>query len=102
MLRVLHVANLSGGDSEGDQRRFAAIGADLEALDSLWKDRPVDYLTVIGKNVSQAITKEAEHFGADLIVLGIHRAPGYATHLRASIAFQVIAAAPCAVLTVSG
>lgn len=101
MLRVLHVADRSGGNRQDDQERFAAIRADLEALDSLWKERPVDYLTVIGRDVSHAITREAEHFGADLIVLGIHRAPGFATHLRASIAFQVIAAAPCAVLTVS-
>lgn len=100
-LRILHVADHSARDSQSDEERFTAIRADLETIDSLWKDRPVDYLTVLGKNISQAISNEAEHFGADLIVLGIHRAPGFATHLRASIAFQVIAAAPCAVLTVS-
>lgn len=100
-LRVLHVAGHRDVNSQGDQERFTAIRADLEELDSLWKDRTVDYLTVMGRNVGQAITKEAEHFAADLIVLGIHRAGGFATHLRASIAFQVIAAAPCAVLTVS-
>jgi len=101
VLRVLHVADRSGENAPAEPERFAAIRADLEALDSLWKDRPVEYLTVLGRSVSQAITKEAERYGADLIVLGIRRAPAYATRLRTSIAFQVIAAAPCAVLTVS-
>jgi nucleotide-binding universal stress UspA family protein len=44
---------------------------------------------------------EAERYPADLLVLGVHRASAYASHLAPKIAFQVIAAAPCAVLTIS-
>ena len=61
----------------------------------------VEYATLHGKDISQAITNEAERYPADLLLLGVHHASAYASHLTPKIAFQVIAAAPCAVLTVS-
>jgi nucleotide-binding universal stress UspA family protein len=64
-------------------------------------EHTAEYVTLHGKDVGQAITNEAERYPADLLVLGVHRASAYATHLAPKIAFQVIAAAPCAVLTIS-
>jgi nucleotide-binding universal stress UspA family protein len=61
----------------------------------------VDYFTLHRADVSYAVVGEAEEYSADLIVLGVRHAPERATHLAAKIAYQIIAAAPCAVLTIS-
>ncbi|AFL87425.1 universal stress protein UspA-like protein [Terriglobus roseus DSM 18391] len=60
-----------------------------------------EYLTLHGDAVAQAISNEAERLPADLLVLGVKRASAFITHLAPKVAFQVIAAAPCAVLTIS-
>jgi len=60
-----------------------------------------DYVTLHGSDISQAIVNEAERRHADLIVLGVRRGAACSPRLAPKIAFQVIAAAPCAVLTIS-
>jgi nucleotide-binding universal stress UspA family protein len=93
-LRVLHVS----GDhlpSEDENKQFGPISKALQGTES------AEYVTLHGANVSQAVVNEAERYPADLLVLGVRRAHESATHLAPKIAFQIIAAAPCAVLTFS-
>ena len=52
-----------------------------------------------GKNVAQAVVNEAERDGTELIVLGARGSSEAATHLAPGIAIQIVAAAPCPVLT---
>ena len=58
-------------------------------------------MTLHETDVSRAVVNEAQEYSADLIVLGVKHAAERATHLAAKIAYQIIAAAPCAVLTIS-
>lgn len=60
-----------------------------------------EYVTLHGTDISQAIVNEAERLDADLIVLGVRRGDSSSLRLPPKITFQVIAAAPSAVLTVS-
>lgn len=100
-LRVLHVMQSSTADTRSEEEGFAAIEKAFEDFGPPDPTSIVEYRTVRGDHISQAITEEAEHYSADLLILGVHRASAFATHLGAKIAFQVIAASPCAVLTVS-
>jgi nucleotide-binding universal stress UspA family protein len=99
-LRVLHVSTCPHLDRFSEGRDFGPV---RKALD----DSPgetvgnTEYVTLHGKDVSQAITNEAERYPADIVILGVHRASPYAARLTPKIAFQVIAAAPCPVLTIS-
>jgi nucleotide-binding universal stress UspA family protein len=93
-LRVVHIADHSAPEQQ-ELQRFEPIRTALAHTDN------VEYLTLHGKDVSHAIVDEAQEYSADLIVLGVRHAPERATHFAAKIAFQIIAAAPCAVLTVS-
>lgn len=90
-VRVLHVSGDHISEKE-ENRQFDLI---RKAADS------AEYITLHGNNISQAVTNEAERYAADLIVLGVKRAPERAAHLAPKTAFQIIAAAPCAVLTVA-
>jgi nucleotide-binding universal stress UspA family protein len=100
-LRVLHVsANLDFHGSSEDQS-FDPIRKALGSDGPESTGYAVEYVTLHGKDISQAITNEAERYPADLLVLGVRRASAFASHLAPKIAFQVIAAAPCAVLTIS-
>jgi nucleotide-binding universal stress UspA family protein len=54
-----------------------------------------------GDDVAETIVRNAKEHEAQLIVLGIHRARAFASHLPAHITYRIIAAAPCPVLTVS-
>jgi len=93
-VRVLHVS----GDyvpGETESKQFGPIRKALQSIES------AEYVTLQGANVSQAVVNEAERYPADLVVLGVRRAPEAATHLAPKIAFQIIVAAPCPVLTVS-
>ena len=93
-LRVLHVSgNHISGTEENQQ--FAPVQKALQDAEG------VEYVTLHGTNIGQAVTNEAERYPADLVVLGVRRAPEAAAHLAPKLAFQIIAAAPCAVLTVS-
>lgn len=99
-LRVLHVSAAPDLATSEDQsfdpvRKALGSGGAESAAGAL------EYITLHGRDVSQAITNEAERYPADLLVLGVHRASAYASHLAPKITFQVIAAAPCAVLTIS-
>jgi nucleotide-binding universal stress UspA family protein len=93
-IRVLHIADHSAPEQE-ELQRFEPVRTALQAADD------VDYLTLHASNVSQAVVKEAERTSADLIVMGIRQAHEPAAHFAAKIAYQIIAASPCAVLTVS-
>jgi nucleotide-binding universal stress UspA family protein len=93
-LRVLHVSS-DYVAVDVQNNRFGPIQNALQGVES------VEYITLHGANVSQAVVNEAERYPADLVVLGVRRATEAATHLAPKIAFQIIAAAPCAVLTVS-
>lgn len=93
-LRVVHIADQSAPEQQ-ELQRFDPIRAALAHTDR------VEYITLHGKDVSHAVVDEAQEYSADLIVLGVRHAPERAAHLAAKIAYQIIAAAPCAVLTVS-
>lgn len=93
-LRALHVS----GDQvplEDETKQFEPVRKLLQGVES------AEYITLHETNISQAVVNEAERYSADLLVLGVRRASEATTHLAPKIAFQIIAAAPCAVLTVS-
>jgi nucleotide-binding universal stress UspA family protein len=100
-LRVLHVSGSLDYPSSSEAQSFDPVRKALGCDKTESAEFPVEYVTLHGKDVSQAIANDAERYPADLLVLGVHRASAYASHLAPKIAFQVIAAAPCAVLTVS-
>lgn len=93
-LRVVHVSQVRTSE-DAENRRFEALRKALQGV--------VDakYITLHGNNISQAVVNEAERYPADLVTLGVRRAPEAAAHLAPKIAYQIIAAAPCAVLAVS-
>jgi nucleotide-binding universal stress UspA family protein len=92
-VRVLHVSQVRLPENE-ENERFKTVHDALGGADG------VEYVTLHGCNISQAVVNEAERYPADLIVLGVRRAPEAAAHLAPKIAYQIIAAAPCAVLAV--
>jgi hypothetical protein len=47
------------------------------------------------------VVNEPERYPADLLVLGVKRASAFVAHVAPKIAFQIVAASPCTVLTVS-
>jgi len=93
-IRVLHVSaqRLS---SEEESNRFAAIRAMLSSAPD------TEYITLHGSEISQAVVNEAERYRADIIVLGVQHGSEIVTHMAPKLAFQIVAASPCAVLTVS-
>jgi len=93
-LRVLHVAGNHMSEKE-ENKQFDTVRNALQAAQG------VEYVTLHGDNISQAVANEAERYPADLLVLGIRRATEHAAHLAPKIVFQIVAAAPCAVLTVA-
>lgn len=97
-LRVLHVSADPDYVGTSEDQSFDPV---RKVLDNDGPEHIAEYVTLHGKDVSQAITNEAERYPADLLVLGVRRASVYTSHLAPKIAFQVIAAAPCAVLTIS-
>lgn len=80
---------------------FHSLRAELDVPDMTCGHPATEYLTLHGAAVAQAISNEAERMAADLLILGVKRASAFAAHLAPKTAFQVIAAAPCAVLTIS-
>lgn len=98
-LRVLHVADPLVAKDQED--KFDAV-RDLLGNEKAQNDASViEYVAVPGEHVSQTIIHEAEHSSADLLILGVRRASAFATHLGSKLTFQIIAASPCAVLTIS-
>jgi len=98
-LRVVHVSEEAQADAE--YQRFDLIRNALRNDPLQKKDRIEAYEILRGNDVSREIVREAERYQADLIILGVRRASAFVSHQSPKIAFQVIAASPCAVLTVS-
>jgi nucleotide-binding universal stress UspA family protein len=92
-LRVLHV--LPDIDSEATAEQF-------EVVRKLFQTSGCEeYVTLHGTHVSQVVVHEAEQYSAALLFLGVKRSSAFAAHTLPKITFQIIAASPCAVLTVS-
>lgn len=100
-LRVLHVSTDLEFVVASEDQNFDSVRRAFDSVGPESTEHTTEYVTLHGRDVSQAITNEAERYPADLLVLGIRRASAFATHLAPKVAFQVIAAAPCAVLTLS-
>jgi len=100
-LRVVHVSDEAQADEAAEYRRFDLIRNALSSDPFQKKDRIEEYAILPGNDVSREIVREAERYQADLIILGVRRASAFVSHQSPKIAFQVIAASPCAVLTVS-
>ena len=93
-LRVLHVSDDHLSVAE-EKRQFDPIQKAFQ------NTQDTQYVTLHGSNISQSVVDEAERSKTDLLVLGVRHTSEIATHLAPKIAFQIVAAAPCAVLTVS-
>jgi nucleotide-binding universal stress UspA family protein len=98
-LTVLHVSTDPKFQRASENSAFDPLRDVFRAQDS--SGRALHYITLHGRDVSQVIVNEAEQCQADLIVLGVRRGAACTPRLAGKIAFQIIAAAPCAVLTVS-
>lgn len=95
MLEFLHVV------SSPDERISVPDDDDLVTTlerNGISRSR-IRFQTLHGKNVAQAVVNEAERDGTELIVLGAHGSSEAITHLAPGIAIQIVAAAPCPVLT---
>ncbi len=99
-LRVVHVQTDPDADRSFDEPRFDSL---KKRLDGLGKglEWNAEWITLHGKHVSQAITNEAERQPTDFVVLGVHGASAFISHLAPKTAYQIITAAPCAVLTIA-
>jgi nucleotide-binding universal stress UspA family protein len=93
-LRILHVSADHDSGIEETQR-FDSVRRLLGANEG------EEYVVLHGTNAAQAVVNEAERYPADLLVLGVKRASAFVAHVAPKIAFQIVAASPCAVLTVS-
>lgn len=100
-LRVLHVSADPDFNGSSQDQSFDPVRRVLHCGRSEGTALTAEYITLHGRDISQAISNEAERYPADLLILGVRRASAYASHLAPQTAFQVIAAAPCAVLTIS-
>jgi nucleotide-binding universal stress UspA family protein len=105
-LLILHVSKESTRSPKDEDLKFDVIRKLLLQHSAEESDDAVEYVTVhgtqvSGTQVSRAIVHEAERYLADMLTMGVHRTSAFAAHLAPKTAFQVIAAAPCAVLTVS-
>ena len=100
-LRVVHVSEEAQADQAAEYERFDLIRNVLSNDPLKTKDCLEEYAILRGNDVSREIVREAERYEADLIILGVRRASAFVSHQSPKIAFQVIAASPCAVLTVS-
>ena len=100
-LQVLHVQTDIDAVEASETQLFDSLRTALDVPDTIRQHPATEYLTLHGAAVAQAISNEAERLPADLVILGVKRASAFATHLAPKVAFQIIAAAPCAVLTLS-
>ena len=100
-IRVVHVSEEAQADQAGEFRRFDPIRNALSNDLLETKDCLEEYAILRGNDVSREIVYETERYQADLVILGVRRASAFVSHQSPKIAFQVIAASPCAVLTVS-
>ena len=100
-LRVLHVIDPDATTNLSPKDLYEPVRKSFEANAVAKEDAGVEYVSLHGKDIGQAVVNEAERFAADVVILGVRRASAFASHLPPKIAYQIIAAAPCAVLTVS-
>jgi len=100
-LVILHVDTDLTGEKASEGGQFDLFREKLSESGLTSHDPETKFLTLHGAAVAQAICNEAEVLSASLVILGVRRASAFTTHLAAKTAFQVIAAAPCAVLTLS-
>jgi nucleotide-binding universal stress UspA family protein len=100
-LQILHVQTYDHDAKKSETLLVDSLRLAFDAEDPDHHHPPAECLTLHGVAVAQAIVNEAERIPADLLILGVRRASEFTTHLAAKVAFQVIAAAPCAVLTIS-
>lgn len=98
-LTVLHVSTNPSSEPRSDNPVLESIRRALAEHAAAGAEP--EYVTLHGSDVSQAIVNEAERMEADLIALGVRRGGLCSVRLPPKITFQVIGAAPCAVLTVS-
>jgi nucleotide-binding universal stress UspA family protein len=99
-LRVLHVLDPAIESAVGDDV-FEVVRSSLKHHEIASEDTCDEYVTLHGKDVGQAVVNEAERFSADLLILGVRRASAWASHLVPKVTYQIIAASPCPVMTVS-
>jgi len=100
-LVTLHVETDLTGDKTPEAGQFDLLREQLGGSEPARHNAETKFVTLHGAGVAQAICNEAEVLSADLLILGVRRGSEFTTHLAAKTAFQVIAAAPCAVLTLS-
>jgi nucleotide-binding universal stress UspA family protein len=93
-LRILHVS-LDHDPRIEETQQFDSVRRLLGASES------DEYVILHGNSAAQAIVDEADKCAADLIVLGVKRASAFVVHVAPKITFQIVAASPCAVLTIS-
>lgn len=93
-LRILHVSP----DPDSDSKKTQNFDPVRRLLDAHGHE---EYVILHGTNAAQAVVNEAERYPADLVVLGVKRTSAFVAHVAPKTAFQIIAAAPCAVLTLS-
>lgn len=93
-LQILHVS-ANPGSGIDETQGFDSVRRLLGVTES------DEYVVLSGTNAAQAVVDEAERCEADLVVLGVKRAPAFVAHVSPKVAFQIVAASPCAVLTVS-
>jgi nucleotide-binding universal stress UspA family protein len=100
-LRILHVSSQTDPETVAEEKRFDAIRKSMREGLAQVPAGSEEYVISQGEPLSQMVVNEAERFPADLLVLGVRRASAYAAHASPKIAFQIIAAAPCPVLSIS-
>ena len=95
---------LSKEDYEASDRRLRRdVESKLHPLVEVARRDEIDAeALVLTGDPTEAIVSAARQIGADLIVMGTHGRRGMARLFLGSVASQVIAIAPCPVLTVRG
>jgi nucleotide-binding universal stress UspA family protein len=100
-LRILHVSSHTNPQTVAEEQCFDAIRRFLrEGLAQIHVGSE-EYVISCGEPLSQGVVNEAGRFPADLLILGVRRASAYAARASPEIRFQIIAAAPCPVLSLS-
>ncbi len=94
-LRIIHVSTDHSAGADEENERFVTVRKSLGAKGD------EEYVIVHGTQIGQTVVHEVEQYPADLLILGVKRASAFAAHATPGIAYQIIAASPCPVLTVS-
>lgn len=107
LLNVLHVvvpataAELeSTGISEHKQYIHSAVRKELAKHDDCEQDVVVQDVTVRYGTPATMILQYADHFAADLLIMGIRHSSRLTTHLPWTLAHEIVSEASCPVLTI--